>query len=70
MKSATFNVLSTLVGVGSALAMKAAIGNVWPSEPPKNPADRTVSWKDAIQWAIVSSIGVPRKMMLSFNSRL
>lgn len=57
MKSALFSGLTTAAGIGAAMTAKSMIGKAWPSEPPKNPADRSVSWKSAVQWAIVSSIG-------------
>ena len=57
MKSKFFSALSTILGVGSAVAAKALIGQLWPTDPPKNPADRSVAWKQALQWAVVSSLG-------------
>jgi len=57
MKSILFSGLSTAAGIVSAMAAKSMIAKAWPSEPPKNPADRSVTWRSAVQWAVVSSIG-------------
>lgn len=56
MKS-TFGALSAGAGVLAAFSTRALIGKLWPTDPPKNPADRTVAWREALTWAIVSSIG-------------
>ncbi|WP_420452116.1 DUF4235 domain-containing protein [Ilumatobacter sp.] len=58
MKSSTkYNAISTVAGAGAAVGMRRLVSAIWPADPPKNPAEPGVLWRDALTWAIVSSIG-------------
>ena len=55
--------VSTLAGVAGAVATRKVTNAVWSSissssaEPPLNPADRRVSWSEALQWAVAAGVG-------------
>lgn len=54
---------STAVGALGGLVVRQIVGKVFASmsnsdaEPPLNPADRRVSWTDALGWTITAGIG-------------
>lgn len=55
--------VSTLAGVAGAVTTRKITAAVWSAlssstaEPPLNPADRRVSWTEAIQWAVGAGVG-------------
>ena len=46
--------------VAGSLLTKRLIGYLWKtamkSDPPKNPADRNVSWKEAVIWSLLTGV--------------
>ena len=48
------------IAAGSAFLVRKAIGYGWKktmkSEPPKNPADREVNFKEALAWTLLTGI--------------
>lgn len=68
MGDAAWKVMALAAGLLGARAAKGAINSTWGAlagnEPPSNPADPDVSWKEAIGFAIVSGAiaGVARTM--------
>ena len=46
--------------VAGSLLTKRLIGYIWKntmkSDPPKNPADRNVSWKEAVAWSLLTGV--------------
>lgn len=63
--------VSTLAGVAGAIATRKITGALWSSlssssaEPPLNPADRRVSWSEALQWAVAAGVGASIGRLLS-----
>ena len=55
--------VSSVAGVVGAVATRKLTNAVWSafssssSEPPLNPADRQVSWPEALQWAVAAGVG-------------
>ncbi len=56
--------MSTLAAVLGTLATRKVLLVVWNAvrgpdapEPPLNPADRSVSWPDALAWAVAAGVG-------------
>ena len=51
--------LSLGAGAAAAIAMRKLVASVWPGRgnPPLNPADRRVDWREAAAWAVASGIG-------------
>lgn len=55
--------VSTLAGVVGAVATRKVTSTLWSAlsssatEPPLNPADRRVSWPEAVQWAVAAGVG-------------
>lgn len=69
MKSTMFKAVSVLAGAGAAVGSRALIGKLWPGgAPPKNPADRGVTWKDAITWAVASGIGAGVARIVAYRA--
>jgi len=54
--------ISTLSAVVGGIATRKLLERAWTSvkssEPPGNPADRRVSWGQAVQWAVATGVGV------------
>lgn len=61
-----WNATASAVAVGAVAASKPVIERTWRlvtgAEPPGNPADAEVAWKDAILWAVITGavIGLVR----------
>lgn len=70
-EKAAWKVVSTLGGVAGGIVARSVLQKVWAVasrsdlEPPLNPADRRISWPNALQWAIASGIGVGVARLLS-----
>ena len=66
-----WKVVSTGTGVLAGIAARKVIEVAWTSltsgreDPPLNPADRRISWAEALQWAIASSVGYGIARMVS-----
>jgi hypothetical protein len=59
MKKIGYRALSAAAGVLAAVAARKLVSAVWRGdvEPPLNPADRRVSWRDALLWALATAVG-------------
>ncbi len=59
MKKLTYNALSTIVGIGAAVAARKIVSALWRSdtETPLNPADRRTSWQEALAWGLATAVG-------------
>jgi Protein of unknown function (DUF4235) len=61
-----WNVVASGAAIGAVVLTKPLIERAWRltfrAEPPGNPADQDVSWRDAILWALVTGalVGVIR----------
>lgn len=66
MQNAVWKALTGLSAVAAAMAARKGATSVWSklsdTEPPVNPADRSVSWKEAAGWAVLAGVaaGVAR----------
>lgn len=54
--------VSTLIGLGSAMLTRQILSKVWGRfsggpQPPLNPADRRISWPQALAWGIAAGVG-------------
>ena len=59
MKQLTYRAISGLAGVLAAMVARQVVSKLWRSdtEPPLNPADRRISWKEALGWGLASAVG-------------
>ena len=59
MKFVAYRSLAGVAGIVSAFAARQLVSALWRGEadPPLNPADRRISWKDALTWAVSAGIG-------------
>lgn len=59
MESFSWKAVSLLTGALAAIAVRNLLSAVWPGrhQPPLNPADRRISWTDAMVWGVASGIG-------------
>jgi hypothetical protein len=59
VKKIGYEALSAAAGLLAAVAARKLVSAVWrgDAEPPLNPADRRVSWRDALSWALASALG-------------
>jgi hypothetical protein len=62
--SREWKIVSTVAGVLGGLVTRKLIEVAWKAvrsgaahEPPTNPADRRVSWTDALLWAVAAGVG-------------
>lgn len=66
MQNAVWKAMTGLSAVAGAMAARKAATAVWSrfsdTEPPVNPADQSVSWKEAAAWAVIAgtAAGVAR----------
>jgi hypothetical protein len=49
---------AVLGGIATRKLLEIGWSTVKSSDPPGNPADRRVSWSQAVQWAIATGVGV------------
>jgi hypothetical protein len=53
--------VSSASGVVGAIGARKALQALWPAGgdegPPLNPADRRVSWTEALQWTLAAAVG-------------
>ena len=57
-----WKVMSTVIGLASAMLTRQLLSKIWGRfnrgpEPPLNPADRRISWPQALAWAIAAGVG-------------
>ena len=59
MKSTLWTALSVGTGALAAIGTRKIVAAVWPGrhQPPLNPADRRIDWREAVMWAVASGIG-------------
>ncbi len=63
--------ISTVAGMGGAIATRKLTNVLWAqfssgsTEPPLNPADRRVSWPEALQWAVAAGVGAALGRLVS-----
>jgi hypothetical protein len=59
MKKLAYRALSTVAGIGAAVAARKIVSALWQSDtdPPLNPADRRTSRQEALTWALATAIG-------------
>lgn len=61
-KDVTHSVLSAGAAIGAGLLTRKLLTTAWTratgEEPPKNPADPTVGWQQALTWAAATGVGV------------
>lgn len=64
MKKFGWKLLSTAAGALTAILARKVTAAIWPGseEPPLNPADRRVAWREGLTWAALSGVaaGVAR----------
>lgn len=67
MKKAAWNGLTTLSAIGGATLARQIATKLWrgSEDPPLNPADRRVDWREAMLWAVLSGLGAGIMRMLS-----
>lgn len=59
MKNLTYQALSGAAGIVAAVAARKIVSALWTSdtETPLNPADRRISWKEALAWGLAAAVG-------------
>lgn len=59
MKKISYRAVSAAAGILAAVAARKVVSALWRGdvEPPLNPADRRVSWRDALTWALATALG-------------
>jgi len=59
MKKLSYKTLSTVAGIAAAFAARKVVSALWRSdtETPLNPADRRISWREALAWALATAVG-------------
>ena len=67
MKKILWSAATTVATIASAASMRRVLTAVWPGKetPPLNPADRSISWTEAVGWAALSGLGAGMARMLS-----
>lgn len=60
--SSGFKALSTASAIGAGIATRAVLKKVWAkrtgTEPPADPADPSVGWREALSWAASAGVAV------------
>lgn len=59
MRSSAWKIISLGSGVLAAVGVRKLLAALWPgpSTPPLNPADRRVTWSEALAWGVASGVG-------------
>lgn len=59
MKTATYQLVSACAGIIAAMSARKMVSALWrgDAEPPLNPADRRVTWREGLTWAIAAGVG-------------
>lgn len=57
-----YRALSTAAAIGAGIVTRNVLTRVWSDatgeEPPQNPADPSVGWRDALTWAAATGVAV------------
>ena len=58
-KQTAYQALSAVAGIIAAAAARKVISALWrgDTDTPLNPADRRVSWREALAWALATAAG-------------
>lgn len=60
MRKTTWNVVATLAAIGAGWAARQAATAIWHKlsdvDAPEDPADRSVTWKQAGAWALLAGV--------------
>lgn len=67
MHASAWKMVSVGSGVLAAVGARKLIAAIWPGShhPPLNPADRRISWREALAWGVASGIGAGVSRVLS-----
>jgi hypothetical protein len=59
LKRASYQALSALAGIVAAALARKIVSALWrgDTDPPLNPADRRVSWRAGLTWALATAVG-------------
>lgn len=63
--------VSTVAGMAGAIATRKLTNALWArfssgsAEPPLNPADRRITWPEAVQWAVTAGVGAALGRLVS-----
>jgi hypothetical protein len=59
VKSTAYQALSASAVLLAAMLARKLVSSVWrgDAEPPLNPADRRVSWREGLTWAVATGVG-------------
>jgi hypothetical protein len=59
VKTITFKALSAAAGVLAAMLARKLVSALWrgDTEPPLNPADRRITWREGLTWTIAAGVG-------------
>lgn len=59
MQQAAYRALTAMAGLATAFAARKIVSGLWRGsvDPPLNPADRRITWRDGLTWAIATGIG-------------
>ena len=66
-----WKLVSMLSGAAGTVLARTVIQKIWAGvsrsaqEPPLNPADRRISWPEAVQWALAAGVGASLAHLLS-----
>lgn len=58
-KKLLYEGVSAGAGLVAAMVAKKVVSAMWrgDNDPPLNPADRRVSWREALSWAVAAGVG-------------
>ncbi len=67
MKRLLWTATASAAGMAAAVAARKLTSAVWPgsADPPLDPADRKVSWQQALGWAMLSGVSAGVARMVS-----
>lgn len=57
-----YRAVSTAAAIGAGVLVRSLVKRVWTNatgaEPPNDPADPTVGWREALSWAVATGVAV------------
>lgn len=70
MKKVGYQALSWGAGLVAAVAARKVVSALWRGdvEPPLNPADRRVPWRDALTWALATALGAAVARVVAYRA--
>ncbi len=57
MNEKLWTAVSALAGAAAAATMRRGLQRLWPDPGSRNPADRRVTWREGLMWAVISGVG-------------